>query len=152
MTVLSHFQKAILRFRCPLKIQSDYGTENMDVLRWILNHHDVHTKNRFLMVFEYTINTSKDYGWRSEFMFCNNLHFNLFRFYENISVLDPVNEKHLFSLHNVSPPLINTTLEQFMETWSSHLMRTCANMSPLQIWTEGFTDENFRMWDHLGWL
>ena len=42
--LLSHFQEAILRFHCPLRIRSDYGTENIEVARWLLNHHGVHTK------------------------------------------------------------------------------------------------------------
>ena len=42
--VLSHFQDAILRFRCQLRIQYDYDTEHKNVARWILNHHGGHTK------------------------------------------------------------------------------------------------------------
>ena len=78
---------------------------------------------------------------------------NLFRFYENIGVLDPVNEKHLFALHYVYLPLIKRTLKQFMETWNSHPMRTCGNMSPLfRYGQKAFTDRNFLMWIYLGRL
>ena len=93
----------------------------------------VYAQDPFLLVCHYTINASKD--WTSECIFCNNL---LTCLGENIGVLDPVNEKHLFALYYVYLPLINRALEQFMETWNSHPMRTFRNMSPLQIWRKGF--------------
>ena len=110
-TVRSHFQGAILRFCCPLRIWPNYGTENIDVARWFLSHHGVHTKS-FLTGLS-----------------VKNQH---------NGVLDPVNEKHLFALHYIYLPLINRTLEQFMETWNSHPIWTCGNMSPRQIWMVGF--------------
>ena len=147
-TVLSHFQGAVLRFCCPLRIRSDYGTENVDVTRWILNHHGVHTKP-FLTGLS-VHNQHIERLWLVV-QVCVLLKFtNLFRFYENIGVLDLVNEKHLFALHYVYLPLINRTLEQFMETWNSHPMQTCGNMSPLQIWTEGFYKLEFSDVDLLG--
>ena len=69
--VLSHFQDAILRFRCQLRIQYDYDTEHKNAARWILNHHG-DTQNLFFLICQYIINASRDYGWTSEFMFCSN--------------------------------------------------------------------------------
>ena len=130
----SHFQEAVLRFCCSLRIRSDYGTENIDITRWILNHHGVCTRP-FLTGLSLHNQRIKRLDIRVYFL---QQFTNLYRFYENIGVLDPVNEKHLFALYYVYLPLINRALEQFMETWNSHPMRTFRNMSPLQIWRKGF--------------
>ena len=139
--LLSHFQEAILRFRCPLRIRSDYGTENIEVARWLLNHHGVHTKP-FLAVLS-IYNQRIERLWLDVRVYVLQQLTNLLRFYENIDVLHPVNVKHLFAYQYVFLPLINCTLEQFMETWNSHPMWTCGNISPHQIWTEGFYRSEF---------
>jgi len=43
-TVLDAFLNSIEQFRCPLKIRSDYGTENVAVARWMLEHHGTDKK------------------------------------------------------------------------------------------------------------
>ena len=38
-TVLANFLEAIQRFRCPARVRTDYGTENIEVAKWMLEHH-----------------------------------------------------------------------------------------------------------------
>ena len=68
----------------------------------------VDTQNPFLLVCQYIINVSRD--WLDVRIYVLQQFTNRFRFYENIGVLDPVNEKHLFALLYVYLPLINRTI------------------------------------------
>ena len=106
--VLSHFQDAILRFRCQLRIQYDYDTEHKNVTRWILNHHGGHTKPFLPGLSVHNQRTER--LWLDVRIYVLQQFTNRFRFYLNIGVLDPVNEKHLFALHYVYLPLINCTI------------------------------------------
>ena len=106
--VLRHFQDAILRFRCQHRIQDGYDTEHIDVARWILNHHGGHTKP-FLTGLS-VHNQRIERLWLDVRIYVLQQFTNRFRFYENIGVLDPVNEKHLFALLYVYLPLINRTI------------------------------------------
>ena len=56
---------------------------------------------------------------------------------EEIGILDPLNEVHLFCLHFVNKPYINYTIKLFIDAWSAHPLRTERNRSPTQLWVEG---------------
>ena len=65
-------------------------------------------------------------------------HFsNLLTYLESCSLLDSDDEINLFALHFIFLPRINLMLEELMETWNNHPLRTEKNSSPLQLWTEG---------------
>ena len=52
--------------------------------------------------------------------------------------MEPDNELHLFALHYVYLPRINSMIEEFKISWKNHSLRTEKNCTPLQLWTEGF--------------
>lgn len=56
---------------------------------------------------------------------------------EEIGLLDPLNEAHLFCLHFVYETYINFALKRFVDAWSTHPLRTERNMSPIQLWIGG---------------
>lgn len=58
-----------------------------------------YTENPFLLVCQYIVNVMTD--WLDVRVYVLQQFTSLFRFYENIGVLNPVNEKDLFALHYV---------------------------------------------------
>ena len=51
--------------------------------------------------------------------------------------LEPANGIHIYSLHYVYLPRINTSLDQFKNAWNHHGIRTAEYKSPYQLFTAG---------------
>ncbi len=56
---------------------------------------------------------------------------------EQIDILDPLNEEHLYALHFVFIPRINRALSEFTNGWNNHPIRTAHYKSPHQLFTAG---------------
>ena len=56
---------------------------------------------------------------------------------EDDGLLDPLNEKHLYALHYLYIPRINTCLEEFKRQWMHHGLSTENGQSPIQLYTIG---------------
>jgi len=57
---------------------------------------------------------------------------------EEEGILDPDDELNLYSLHYIYVPRISRLLEDFKCSWKNHPLRTEKNMTPTQLWTDGF--------------
>ena len=56
--------------------------------------------------------------------------------WKKTSILDPLNELHLFCLHYTYLPRINKSLEELVDQMNQRSVST-EHMSPLQLWTSG---------------
>jgi hypothetical protein len=75
--------------------------------------------------------------WRDTFTcVCHNFY-NLFYEMEDSGLLSPTDDKHLFCIHYIFLPRINLQLQQFMDGWNNHSLRTESGLTPLQLWTRG---------------
>eukprot|EP00112_Aurelia_sp_Birch-Aquarium-sp1_P016476 Seg3739.2 transcript_id=Seg3739.2/GoldUCD/mRNA.D3Y31 product="hypothetical protein" protein_id=Seg3739.2/GoldUCD/D3Y31 len=135
-TVLSLFLKAIQNFRCPLRMRTDHGTENIAMAEWLLNHHGVHKHP--VLTGKSVHNQRIERLWVDMSATATSHFLNLFYYMESIDKLDPDNEVHLYALHFVYQQRINNSLILFQEQWNHHPMRTIQNKSPLQMWTDSF--------------
>ena len=52
-------------------------------------------------------------------------------------MLDPLSEIHLFVLHYVYCPRINRSLEELINGWNNHPLRTMRNCCPRLLWHSG---------------
>ncbi len=75
--------------------------------------------------------------WRDLFRCVIGIYYRLFPFLEQINLLDPLNEYHLFALHYVYLPRINHSLDEFREGWNNHSVRTEHSSTPLQLYSAG---------------
>ena len=62
------------------------------------------------------------------------LYKETFKFLEENTLLDSLNEVHLFCLHFVYLPRINASLEEFRNQWNYHGIRTCNHQTPREMW------------------
>ena len=56
---------------------------------------------------------------------------------EQHTLLDALNEMHLFALHYVYIPRINKSLKEFQEGWNYHGLRTTNHLSLQQLFMQG---------------
>jgi len=135
-TVLDSFVKALDRFRTPLRIRTDHGTENVLVARYMLDRHGIESKP--VITGKSVHNQRIERLWVDVSVNVNEFLRNLFRQMESDLLLDPDNDLQLYALHYVFLPRINRMLFEFSEAWNNHPVSTERNRTPLQIWTEGF--------------
>jgi len=134
--VLDKFLGAIEKYRTPLRIRTDHGTENVLVARYMLERHGI-AKNP-VITGKSVHNQRIERLWVDVFIYVAQYFRNLFYYLESEYGLDPNDEEHLFALHFVYMPRINKMLEEFLSSWNNHGLRTEKNQSPNQLWTQGF--------------
>lgn len=62
---------------------------------------------------------------------------DLFQFLEQHSLLDSTSAVDIHALHYVYLPKINKAVNEFVNQWNHHALRTERNWTPLQLWTSG---------------
>ena len=72
------------------------------------------------------------------FQGCTCLFYRLFYYLEDVEVLDPCNELHLFALHFVYLPRIQRSLDHFRNAYLNHPLSSCHNQSPAHLYYVGF--------------
>ena len=135
-TVLTLFQEAIHRFSVPLRIRCDHGTENVHVARWMLNHYGTNTNPVLTGLSVH--NQRIERLWRDVGDAFVHYYKSLFYFMEEHQILDPLDETHLYALHYIYLPRISRSIEEFIQAWNNHPVRTENCRSPIQVWIDGF--------------
>lgn len=81
------------------------------------------------------------------FMQCTALFYHLFYFMEDINIYDSENEIHMFALHYIYLPRINSALRGFMSGWNNHPLSSEGGLSPLQLWISGLARQPYPVED-----
>ena len=131
-TVFELFLNSMSTYKCPRRIQSDHGTENVDVARWMLQHFGPGSKPVLTGLSVH--NQRIERLWKDVINYFRNLFFYL----ESQDLLDPLDEVQLFALHYVFKPRIHRALTLFATQWNNHPLSTERNRSPYQVWVQGF--------------
>jgi hypothetical protein len=66
-----------------------------------------------------------------------SVYYRLFYFLEHNEILNPIDSIHVFALHYIYLPRINRALQQFLEAWNNHGVRTEHGQTPNQLFTSG---------------
>ena len=135
-TVLSFFLDAIGKYRVPLRIRTDHGTENVATARWMLNRFSV--ANRPVITGLSIHNRRIERLWVDIYSYVINHFRNIFFYLEEQGNLDRLDEMDLYALHFIYIPHINFALHQMAAQWNNHPLSMEKNRSPLQIWVQGF--------------
>lgn len=135
-TVLSQFLSAITRYRIPLRVRTDHGTENVAMARWMLQHFG--PDNKPMLTGLSVHNQRIERLWVDVYRYVIDQFRNVFSFLESEDTLESTNELDLYALHYTFMPRINFALDEMANHWNNHPLRTENNQSPMQLWVRGF--------------
>lgn len=134
-TVYESFLNAVQTHHLPSRVRSDQGLENILVARHMIEKRGEDRNS--MITGSSTHNQRIERLWRDMHRGVTVMYYKLFYFMEHHSLLDPLNEQHMFSLHYIYLPRIRKALNQFISSWNNHPIRTASHKSPLQIYTAG---------------
>ncbi len=134
-TVYNLFRGAVQQFGLPSRVRADQGRENILVAQHMLEHRGVGRGS--IITGSSTHNQRIERFWRDLHRCVTVLFYRLFYHLEQLDLLDPVSEIHLYALHYVFLPRINSALNHFQSGWNHHPIRTERNRSPHQLFAVG---------------
>lgn len=134
-TVYELFISAVEKHQLPSRVRSDQGTENIMVAQHMLEKRG---SERHSMITGSSVHNQRiERLWRDMHRSATVLFYKLFYYLEHHSLLDPLNEHHLWALHYIFIPRINRSLQEFVNSWNNHPLRTAGHKSPQQLFTAG---------------
>ena len=134
-TVYDLFLGAVQQFGLPSRVCSDQGGENVLVAQHMIEHRGA--DRRSMITGSSTHNQRIERLWRDLHRCVGQLYYRLFYNMENIDILNPNNECHLYALHYIYFHRINNSLRSFKQSWNHHEVRSEHNRTPHQLFTEG---------------
>lgn len=117
-TVLELFLAATQAFHYPRRIRTDFGTENVDVAREMLNRYG--PASNPVLTGQSVHNQRIERLWRDVHNYVTTFYKNIFYYLESMEMLDPNNEIDLYALHYLFMPRLNKALYLFVMQWNNH--------------------------------
>ncbi|XP_048854384.1 uncharacterized protein LOC125722239 isoform X4 [Brienomyrus brachyistius] len=131
-TVLHAFLDAVRQYGLPSRVRSDKGGENFEVAHFMVQ---TQGENRNSHITGRSVHNQRiERLWRDVYTQVLDLFYVLFHEMEASGMLVPDNEIHVYALHWVFLPLLQTHLSRFQEAWNFHSLRSENSQSPYQLW------------------
>ena len=137
-TVLSLFEDGVIKWGLPSRVRSDYGMENYLVASYMIENRGAGRGS--IITGSSVHNCRVERTHRDVYSGVLVFYAKLFENMERRGILDPLDDTHLFCLHFVFLPRINSSLQEFVAQMNNHPVSTEGNMSPLQLWEKGILE------------
>ena len=123
-TLSDSFLQAVQRYGLPSTVRCDQGRENIRVAHHMIHHRGI--ERRSVLVGSSVHNQRIECLWKDMHRCVTAMYYRLLYMYYLAyhSLLDPINDTHLFALHYVYLPRINRALQQFQQAWNNHQVHT----------------------------
>uniref|UniRef100_A0A3B3SN53 Integrase core domain-containing protein n=1 Tax=Paramormyrops kingsleyae TaxID=1676925 RepID=A0A3B3SN53_9TELE len=134
-TALQLFQGAVDLFGLPDHVRGDAGSENIDIAHFMIENRGA---NRGSFLVGRSVHNQRIERLWGELNRVVSAYFkDLFLFMEDAGILDSTDPLHIRALHHVYLPRLNRSVDEFVNQWNHHSLRTMESSSPLQLWTVG---------------
>ena len=128
-TVRNLFQEKVECFYWPPWVRSNQGMENIGVSQLMLVKFAPENVPQLTGLSVH--NQRIERLWRDVVTYIFQHYRDLFEFMESISILDPLNECHLFVVYLIYQPRLDKALKDFISFWNNHKLRTEWALTPM---------------------
>lgn len=132
---MESFVDAVAKYGVPSRVRTDHGGENTAV--WLMMNMFRGSHRGSALRGRSTHNQRIERLWGDLWRGFTNVYYDLFNFLESDGIVDIDNEMHMWALHYVYLPRINRDLNNFMDQWNNHGLRTERHATPLQLFVRG---------------
>ena len=133
-TVLGCYKEAVTMYGVPKRVRMDKGGENVSVARFMLEKRGIDSNP--VITGSSVHNQRIERLWYDVWKSVTQVYYRLFYYMEDIGILNPLDERHLFALHYIFIPRLCSSLAIFSEGWNNHTLSS-SGRTPLQLYTQG---------------
>ncbi|KAL6490114.1 hypothetical protein MHYP_G00004590 [Metynnis hypsauchen] len=139
-TAFASFKEATERHGIPSRVRADQGVENVEIARFLLIVRG--TDRGSFMSGKSVHNQRIECLWRDVKTCVISKYYNILQSLERDQLLDLSSTEDLFTVHTVFLPKLKKDLQNFVEGWNNHPIRTENNMTPDQLWSLSLRHSN----------
>ena len=133
-TVLDCYKEVVAKYGIPKRVRMDKGGENVSVAQFMLVKRGIDCNP--VLTGSSVHNQRIERLWYDVQKSITQVYCRLFYHMEDIGILNPLDEHHLFALHYIFMPRLSSSLAIFCEGWNSHTLSSNSR-TPLQLYAQG---------------